>query len=630
MEGIEHKMVSVNGITMHVAEKGQGPLVLFIHGFPELWYSWRHQIVFLAAHGYRAVAPDLRGYGDTTGAPTSPAQYTTLHVVGDIVALLDAIAPEQEKVVKALVNLSVAFIPRNPTMKPLELFRAFYGSDYYICRFQEPGDIEAEFAKVGVKGVIKKLLTYRTPGPLYFPKGEGFRDSYDCPITLPSWLSEEDVDYYASKFEQSGFTGAVNYYRTLDLNWELTAPWTGAQLKVPVKFIVGDLDLAYHMKGMKEYIHNGGFQKDVPLLQEVVAIFEYYKTENDRRPVLFQASIFRDSHSTPEIHTLPGEFPLFTCTLKLERERESERDGGDRAQDDKCERHYNTHSSERSRSIGPNPSWPAHGYRAVAPDLRGYGDTTGAPTSAAQYTILHLVGDVVALLDAIVPEQDKMFVVGHDWGAFIGWHLCLFKPDRVKAFVSLSIAFIPRNPTAKLLDAFRALFGDDHYVCRFQEPGVIEAEFAHTGIRRVLKKFLTYSSPAQFYFPKGEGFGDSPDTPVMLPSWLSEEDVDYYASKYEQNGLTGGLNYYRAVDLNWELTAPWTGVQVKVPVKFTVGDLDWAYHIPGTKEYIHDGGFQKDVPLLQEVVVIEGATHFIQQEKADEINKHIYHFIQKF
>ncbi|KAA8548957.1 hypothetical protein F0562_000641 [Nyssa sinensis] len=294
MEGIEHKMISVNGITMHVAEKGQGPLVLFIHGFPELWYSWRHQIVYLAAHGYRAVAPDLRGYGDTTGAPTSPAQYTTLHVVGDIVALLDAIAPEQDKVfvvghdwgaiiawylclyrpdrVKALVNLSVVFIPRNPTMKPLERFRAFYGDDYYICRFQEPGDIETEFAKVGVKGVIKKFLTYRTPGPLYFPKGEGFRDSYDCPITLPSWLSEEDADYYASKFEQSGFTGAVNYYRAFDLNWELTAPWTRVQVKVPVKFIVGDLDLTYHMPGTKDYIHNGGFQKEVPLLQEVVVM----------------------------------------------------------------------------------------------------------------------------------------------------------------------------------------------------------------------------------------------------------------------------------------------------------------------------------------------------------------------
>uniref|UniRef100_A0A5B6ZS92 soluble epoxide hydrolase n=1 Tax=Davidia involucrata TaxID=16924 RepID=A0A5B6ZS92_DAVIN len=294
MEGIEHKMVSVNGITMHIAEKGQGPLVLFLHGFPELWYSWRHQIVFMAAHGYRAVAPDLRGYGDTTGAPTSAAHYTTFQVVGDVVALLDAIAPEQDKVfvvghdwgafigwhlclyrpdrVKALVNLSVAFIPRNPTTNLLEGLRAIFGDDHYICRFQEPGDIEAEFAKVGTKRVIKKLLTYRYPGPFYFPKGEGFMNSYDSPSMLPSWLSEEDVDYYASKFEQSGFTGGVNYYRSIGLNWELTAPWTGAQVKVPAKFIVGDLDLTYHMPGTKEYIHNGGFQKDVPLLQEVVVM----------------------------------------------------------------------------------------------------------------------------------------------------------------------------------------------------------------------------------------------------------------------------------------------------------------------------------------------------------------------
>jgi pimeloyl-ACP methyl ester carboxylesterase len=157
MEGIEHRTVKVNGINMHIAEKGQGPVILFLHGFPELWYSWRHQIVALASLGYRAVAPDLRGYGDTD-APAEPASYTSLHVVGDLVALLDTIAADQDKVfvvahdwgaiiawylclyrpdkVKALLNLSVAFTPRNPTRKPLESLRALYGDDYYICRFQ--------------------------------------------------------------------------------------------------------------------------------------------------------------------------------------------------------------------------------------------------------------------------------------------------------------------------------------------------------------------------------------------------------------------------------------------------------------------------------------------------------------
>ncbi|CAK9145599.1 unnamed protein product [Ilex paraguariensis] len=295
MEGIEHRSVSVNGINMHVAELGRGPVVLFLHGFPELWYTWRHQMVYMAAQGYRAVAPDLRGYGDTTGAPTNDAtKFTTLHVVGDIVALIDAAAPDQDKVfvvahdwgaliawalvlyrpdkVKGLVNMSVVFTPRSPQRKPIETLRAVYGDDYYISRFQEPGEIEAEFAQMGTKRVLKNFLTYRSPGPLYLPKGKGFGDSPDTPIVLPPWLSEEDVDYYTSKYEQSGFTGGLNYYRALNLNWELTAAWTGAQVKVPVKFIVGDLDLTYNAPGTKDYIHKVGFKRDVPFLQEVVVM----------------------------------------------------------------------------------------------------------------------------------------------------------------------------------------------------------------------------------------------------------------------------------------------------------------------------------------------------------------------
>ncbi|XP_059460897.1 uncharacterized protein LOC132190033 [Corylus avellana] len=305
MEGIEHRTVKVNGINMHIAEKGQGPVILFLHGFPELWYSWRHQIVALASLGYRAVAPDLRGYGDTD-APADPTSYTSLHVVGDLVALLDTIAADQDKVfvvahdwgaiiawylclyrpdkVKSLVNLSVAFTPRNPTRKPLDSLRALYGDDHYICRFQEPGEIEAEFAQIGTARVLKEFLTYRNPGPLYLPKGKGFGHPPDAPILLPSWLSEDDINYYANKYEKRGFTGGLNYYRDLDLNWELTAPWTGTQVKVPVKFIVGDLDLTYNAPGVKEYIHKGGLKKYVPFLQEVVVMEGVAHFINEERP----------------------------------------------------------------------------------------------------------------------------------------------------------------------------------------------------------------------------------------------------------------------------------------------------------------------------------------------------------
>lgn len=155
MEGIEHRTLNVNRINMHVAEKGKGPVVLFLHGFPELWYTWRHQIVALADLGYRAVAPDLRGYGDTD-APVDVASYTYFHVVGDLVALIESLGVEsvflvahdwgamigwylclfRPDLVKAYVCLSVAFRPRHPKMKPIPTMRAVFGDDYYMCRFQ--------------------------------------------------------------------------------------------------------------------------------------------------------------------------------------------------------------------------------------------------------------------------------------------------------------------------------------------------------------------------------------------------------------------------------------------------------------------------------------------------------------
>ncbi|KAL0388815.1 UNVERIFIED_CONTAM: Epoxide hydrolase A [Sesamum radiatum] len=279
MENIEHKIIPVNGLKMHVAELGEGPLVLFVHGFPELWYSWRHQMVFLAAHGYRAVAPDLRGYGDTTGAPLDdPSKFTVLHLVGDLILLLDAIAPGEEKVfvvghdwgaliawhlclyrpdrVKALVNLSVAFYPRNPEVNPVEMFRGLYGDDHYICRFQEPGDIEAEFANVGVKEVVKNILHSALLVHFIFPR---------LGLTYLMFIRT--------------FPAAANCR-----NWELTAPWSGAQVKVPAKFIIGEFDLTYHVPGTKDYIHKGGFQKFVPLLQEVVVLEGAAHFINQERP----------------------------------------------------------------------------------------------------------------------------------------------------------------------------------------------------------------------------------------------------------------------------------------------------------------------------------------------------------
>ncbi|KAJ9699633.1 hypothetical protein PVL29_005482 [Vitis rotundifolia] len=304
------------------------------------------------------------------------------------------------------------------------------------------------------------------------------------------------------------------------------------------------------------------------------------------------------------------------------------------------------------------------GYRAVAPDLRGYGDSE-APADVNSYTCFHLVGDLIGLLDAIA--ADKVLVVGHDWGAIIAWYLCLFRPDKVKALVNLSVAFHPRNPMNKPLESFRAIYGDDYYICRFQEPGAIETEFAEIGTDKVLKHMLTSVPAGPFYLPRGKALGDQLGTQITLPSWLSEEEMNYYVTKYEKTGFTGGLNYYRDMDLyvthafnliftgyelviasmsdsccpsslyafslycrSWELTAPWTRSRVEVPAKFIVGDLDPTYNTPAFKEFMNINELKKHVPLLEEVVVMEGVGHFVQEEKADEINQHIHDFFQRF
>ncbi|KAH6781025.1 alpha/beta-Hydrolases superfamily protein [Perilla frutescens var. hirtella] len=267
------------------------------------------------------------------------------------------------------------------------------------------------------------------------------------------------------------------------------------------------------------------------------------------------------------------------------------------------------------------------GYRAIAPDLRGYGDSD-APADSSSYTVHHIIGDLVALLDAL--ELEQVFLVGHDWGAIIAWWLCLLRPDRIKALVNTSVIFQPRNPNIKTIQGYREAFGDAFYICRFQETGKVEAAFASTDTATLITTFLATRNPEPPCIPLELELDVMFKGPAIeLPSWLTKEDIDYYAAKFDKTGFTGGLNYYRAMDLSWELTAPWTGAQVKVPVKFMIGDMDLTYSFPGVKEFI-DGGFKKYVPLLEEVVVLEGVGHFLNQEIPHQLSQHILDFIAKF
>ncbi|TVU22433.1 hypothetical protein EJB05_32127 [Eragrostis curvula] len=273
----------------------------------------------------------------------------------------------------------------------------------------------------------------------------------------------------------------------------------------------------------------------------------------------------------------------------------------------------------------------ARGYRAVAPDLRGYGDSA-APPDASSYTTFHVVGDLVALIADL--GQPQVFVVGHDWGAMVAWQLCLLRPDLVRALVNLSVAYHPRRPEGSPLQAIKAACGEDHYMCFFQKPGVAEAVFAKTDLKYVFKKIFGMRKPAPLIIAKDKSFFDSIDSDGTCPAWLSEEDVSYYSDKFAKTGFTGGLNYYRCMNLyvSYKLgafcTMDWSSC--KSSDKIHSWDLDLTYNTPGVKDFIQKGGLKACVPNLEDVVVMEGVGHFINQEKPKEISDHICEFFSKF
>ncbi len=261
--GLSHRTVSTNGIKMHVAEQGDGPLVVLCHGFPESWYSWRHQMAALAAAGYHAVAPDQRGYGQTDRPPEA-RQYTILHLVGDIVGLLDALGERNAVIVghdwgapvawnaalmrpdrfTAVAGLSVPYLPR-AAINPLTMLRQFAGDNFYMVYFQEPGRAEAEF-EGDVRGMLRRILVAASgdaaPDQRWKPvitPGTGFLDTAAPLPPLPAWLTEQDLDFVAGEFSRTGFTGGLNWYRAMDMNWELTAPFANAPIAQPSLFIAG-------------------------------------------------------------------------------------------------------------------------------------------------------------------------------------------------------------------------------------------------------------------------------------------------------------------------------------------------------------------------------------------------------
>ncbi|MGK4580458.1 alpha/beta fold hydrolase [Kitasatospora sp. HPMI-4] len=274
MAEISHRFVeSAGGLRMHVAEAGTGPLVLLLHGFPESWYSWRHQLTALAEAGYHAVAPDQRGYG-RTGGPEEVEAYTIPQLVGDALGLIPALGAQNAVVVghdwgapvawtsamfrpdlvRGVVGLSVPPGPRGTTA-PTSVLRHLFGDAYYMLYFQRLGVPEAEFRR-DVRAGFRKLLGGRgefgAVGAPLVPEGGGFLDIFRDPEVLPDWLTEEDLDFYAAEFEEHGFARPLNWYRNLDRNWELTAAWQGARITPPALLIVGERDVVVANRTARE------------------------------------------------------------------------------------------------------------------------------------------------------------------------------------------------------------------------------------------------------------------------------------------------------------------------------------------------------------------------------------------
>ncbi len=263
---ITHRMVETNGVRLHVAEQGEGPLVVFVHGFPESWHSWRHQLAAVSAAGYRAVAIDQRGYGDSD-RPHAVEAYDQVELAADVAGLIDVLGEKNAVVVghdwgapvawhsallhpdkvRAVVGMSVPYAGRPPA-SPLERLRAtFKDIFFYVLYFQAEGVAEAEL-EADVRRSLRVIffaLSGDAPAQGAFklaPPSSPFLPTMVDDGRLPSFLTEADLDYYASEFQKSGFRGPLNFYRNFDRTWQRTAALAGAKVQQPALFIAGARD----------------------------------------------------------------------------------------------------------------------------------------------------------------------------------------------------------------------------------------------------------------------------------------------------------------------------------------------------------------------------------------------------
>jgi pimeloyl-ACP methyl ester carboxylesterase len=239
----------------------------------------------------------------------------------------------------------------------------------------------------------------------------------------------------------------------------------------------------------------------------------------------------------------------------------------------------------------------AAGYRAIAPDMRGLG-RSGAPEEVEAYDVVELCGDVERVLDE--RGFERAAIVGHDWGANVAWHFALMHPERTVCVAGISVPLVPRAPAAPI-GIMREHLGEDFYIVWFQEPGVAEQALARDVRRTLLTPEVWTAEWA------------ARDEEPRVPPFMTDGDAATYVAEYERTGFRGGLNWYRNIDRNWELTAPFDDRKIELPALFMAGSRD------STMKWMSPDVMQGRVTDLESVIV-EGAGHWLQQERPGEVN----------
>jgi len=276
MSDVRHRTVETNGIRMHVAEQGEGPLVLLCHGFPESWYSWRHQMAPVAEAGFTAAAIDVRGYGGSD-KPSEVADYAMQHMVADVAGAIETLSPGAPAVivghdwgapivwnsalirpdrVRAVAALSVPYggVPQRSLREIYEQVFTSRGRFFYQHYFQAVGVAEAEL-EADPRATIRRFY-YAISGdapdgtwPSDKVVGDPLLHRLPDPDPFPAWLTEADLDYYEGEFRRSGFFGPLSRYRNHDADFAWLQQFKGRKIEQPALFVGGERDLVLSMFG---------------------------------------------------------------------------------------------------------------------------------------------------------------------------------------------------------------------------------------------------------------------------------------------------------------------------------------------------------------------------------------------